>query len=72
MLYVILKPELLKLSKVIWRGKAEGETGKNKPNLCGNTIVYVGLNYELSWLVRVPDVQTIVLSQTLGLLKRGP
>lgn len=46
--------------------------GRTKPNLCGNTIVYVGLIIELSWLVRVPDVQTIVLSQTLGLLKRVP
>jgi len=41
----MLKPELLELSKVIWRGNAESEAGKNKLNLCGNTIVYVGVNH---------------------------
>lgn len=45
LLYVMLKPELLELSKVIWRGNAESEAGKNKLNLCGNTIVYVGVNH---------------------------
>ena len=45
LLCVMLKPELLELLKVIWRGKAESQTGKNKPSLCGNTVVYVGVNY---------------------------